>query len=241
MTESAPLRPWALAAGVAMAAALAMIFLYAPADELQGDVQRIFYLHVPAAVAAFACFAVVVGAGAVQLWRGSLRADRLAEASAEVGLLLTTVVLVMGSLWAKPIWGTYWTWDARLTSTLVLWLIYAGYFAVRRLSTSRRQAARLSAVVGILGFIDVPVVYFSVTWWRTLHPQPVISSGALAPAMMTALRVTVVAVALLAAVLVTARYRLRTIRDETEDLRESSAAGRPAADQPRQALGVDAR
>src|SRR5207249_9005009 len=104
-----------------------------------------------------------------------------ARSGALIGLLFTTVTLVMGMLWAKPIWNTFWTWDARLTSTVVLWIIYAGYLLVRRLAEPGRQGARLAAVVGIFGFIDVPVVHFSVTWWRTQHPGPIVVNNALPP------------------------------------------------------------
>jgi heme exporter protein C len=197
-----------------MVAAAALIFFYAPEDYLQKEPQRIFYLHVSAAIAAFASFAVVLGASAVYLRTESSRADRLARAAALVGVVLTTVTLVMGMLYAKPIWGTFWTWDARLTSTLVLWIIYAGYLLLRRLAEPGRQAARFAAVVGIFGFVDVPIVYFSVTWWRTQHPGPVIVSDALPPAMLLTFLVTMACTLFLAAVLVAIRYRIETLMDE---------------------------
>ena len=192
----------------------AMDFLYAPTDALQGDVQRIFYFHVAAAIAAYGAFAVVLSGGLLYLWRDSLAGDRAARAAAEVGLLMTTVCLVMGMLWAKPIWGAFWTWDARLTSTLVLWMIYAGYLLVRRVAASGRQAARLAAVVGIVGFIDVPIVHFSVTWWRTQHPGPIIVNDALPAQMLATFFFTLVCTLVLAAVLVVIRYRIETLVDE---------------------------
>src|SRR5881398_3688074 len=131
--SSGRLQAAAVLAILALLGSGAMIFVYAPRDALEGDVQRIFYVHVAAAIAAYAAFAVVLVGGLLYLWRESLIADRAARAAAEVGLLMTTVCLVMGMLWAKPIWGAFWTWDARLTSTLVLWMIYAGYLLVRRL------------------------------------------------------------------------------------------------------------
>jgi hypothetical protein len=140
----------ALGAIVLMLLAAGAIFLYAPTDALQGVVQRIFYLHVSAAIAAYGCFAVVLVGGIIYLRTENLTADRFARAGALVGLLFTTVTLVMGMLWAKPIWGAFWTWDARLTSTLVLWIIYAGYLLVRRLAEPGRQAARIAAVVGMV-------------------------------------------------------------------------------------------
>jgi heme exporter protein C len=204
----------AAAGGVAlMFAAAAAIFLFAPTDALQGPVQRIFYLHVSAAIAAYGCFAVVLVGGIIYLRNGNLVADRFARAGALVGLVFTTVTLVMGMLWAKPIWGTYWTWDARLTSTLVLWIIYAGYLLVRRLAEPGRQAARFAAVVGIFGFIDVPVVHFSVTWWRTVHPGPIIVNDALPPEMLATFFFTMVCTLVLAAVMIGIRYRIETLAD----------------------------
>src|SRR5438477_9703678 len=204
----------AAAVGVAlMLLAAGAIFLYAPDDALQGPVQRIFYLHVSSAIAAYGCFAVVLLGGVVYLWKDSLVADRLARAAALVGVVLTTVTLVMGMLWAKPIWGTYWTWDARLTSTLVLWIIYAGYLLVRRLAAPGRQAARFAAVVGIFGFIDVPVVHFSVTWWRTQHPGPIVVNNALPAEMLATFLFTLSCTLVLAAVLIAIRYRIETLLD----------------------------
>jgi heme exporter protein C len=191
----------------------AAIFFYAPTDFLQGPVQRIFYLHVSSAIAAFACFAVVLVGGIVYLRNESPRADRYARAGALVGVVFTTVTLVMGMLWAKKVWGAFWVWDARLTSTLVLWLIYAGYLLVRRLTEPGRQAARIAAVVGIFGFVDVPVVYFSVNWWASQHPGPVITSNQLPPEMLATFLFTMLCTLALAAVLIAIRYRIETLLD----------------------------
>lgn len=206
---------------LALALAAFMDFVYAPTDDLQGPVQRIFYLHVSAAIAAYACFAIVLAGGVLYLWRGSERADRLARSAAPVGLLFTSVTFAMGTVWAKAIWGWDPTkpWDARLTSTAVLWVIYAGYQMVRRFAQPGRPAARLSAIVGIVGFFDVPVVHFSVQWWRTLHPGPVIDARggpALPPAMLEAWLVTLVAVAILGATLIAARYRIELLRERRD-------------------------
>jgi heme exporter protein C len=164
---------------------------------------------------------VLVG-GLLYLWKESLTADRAARAAAEVGLLMTSVCLVMGMLWAKPIWGAFWTWDARLTSTLVLWMIYAGYLLVRRVAAPGRQAARLAAVVGIVGFVDVPIVHFSVTWWRTQHPGPIVETNALPPEMLYAFGVTVLAVLFFTAVLVAVRYELELLFEAAELIKVSS-------------------
>jgi heme exporter protein C len=204
-------------AGVAvllMLAAAAMIFFYAPEDYLQGVAQRIFYLHVSSAIAAFGSFGVVLVGSVVYLRNGSLTADRIARAAALVGVVLTTVTLVMGMLWAKPIWGAFWTWDARPTSTLVLWMIYTGYLLLRRLAEPGRQAARWAAIVGIFGFIDVPIVYFSVTWWRTQHPGPVILTDALPPEMLLTFLVTMACTLFLAGVMIAIRYRIEVLLDE---------------------------
>ena len=214
-----------LLAGATVAALLAaggMIFVYAPADSLQGDVQRIFYLHVSTAIAAYASFGVVLAGGLIYLWRENLTADRIARCAAEIGLLMTTVCLVMGSLWAKPIWGVFWTWDARLTSTLVLWMIYGGYLLVRRVAAPGRQAARLGAVVGIIGFVDVPVVHYSVSWWRTLHPGPVLDAAngpQLPPEMLYTFGATMVAVLLLTALLIAVRYQVEQLLEAAQSLR----------------------
>jgi heme exporter protein C len=214
------------AAGAAVAlmlVAAGAIFLFAPTDALQGQVQRIFYLHVSSAIAAFGCFGVVLVGSLMYLRNGSLAGDRLARAGALVGVVLTTVTLVMGMLWAKPIWGAFWTWDARPTSTLVLWIIYASYLLLRRLAEPGRQAARLAAVVGIFGFIDVPIVYFSVTWWRTIHPGPVILTDALPPQMLVTFLLTMACTLFLAGVMVGIRYRIEMLLDEAP-----AAAGAPA-------------
>jgi heme exporter protein C len=201
--------------GVLLLAAAALVVFYAPPDAVEGIVQKIFYLHVPAAIAAYLCFAVVLVGGFVYLWNESPTADRLARSGAEVGLVFTTVTLVMGSIWAKPIWGSYWVWwDARLVSTLVLWLIYAGYLLARRIAAPGRQAARFGAVVGIVGFIDVPIVHFSVSWWRTIHPPvETAAPSSLPPEMLVTFAVSGLAVLLLGAVLIGYRYRVELLRD----------------------------
>jgi heme exporter protein C len=205
---------WSLAAVALMLVAGAAIFFYAPTDALQGPVQRIFYLHVASAIAAYGCFAVVLVGGVIYLRNENPVADRFARAGALVGVIFTTVTLVMGMLWAKPVWGAFWAWDARLTSTLVLWIVYAGYLLVRRLAEPGRQAARLAAVVGIFGFIDVPIVHFSVTWWRTQHPGPVILNDALPPEMLATFLFTVLCTLVLAAVMIGIRFRIETLMDE---------------------------
>jgi heme exporter protein C len=201
-----------------MLVALAAIFFYAPTDWLQGPVQRIFYLHVSSAIAAYGAFTVVLLGGLVFLRNESYAADRWARAGATVGVIFTTVTLVMGSLWAKKVWGQFWVWDARLTSTLVLWIIYAGYLLVRRLAEPGRQAARIGALVGIFGFVDVPVVHFSVTWWVTQHPGTIVENDALPPEMLATFLFTMLCTIVFAAVLVVIRYQIETLRDAKQVL-----------------------
>ena len=172
-----------LANGLGIVALLAVMvglylaFFYAPPDALQGDVQRIMYVHVPTAWVAFFAFFVVFLASIVYLWKRLPEADRLAYASAEIGVLFTALTLIDGSIWGKPTWGTWWTWDARLTTTAILFVIYVGYLMLRSFIDEPERRARLSALVGLVGFIDVPIIYMSVLWFRTLHQPPSIQRG----------------------------------------------------------------
>jgi heme exporter protein C len=172
-----------LANGLGMLALLAVLvglylaFFYAPADALQGDVQRIMYIHVPTAWVAFFAFFVVFVSSLIYLWRRLPEADRLAYASAEVGVLFTALTLIDGSIWGKPTWGIWWTWDARLTTTAILFVMYIGYLMLRSFVEDPDRRARLAALVGIVAFIDVPITYMSVLWFRTLHQPPSIQRG----------------------------------------------------------------
>ena len=213
--------------GIATLVSLAVFvytsFFFAPEDEVQGVVQRIFYVHVASAwIAALAFFVVFLGS-IIYLARKDMRWDALAGASAEVGLLFTTVVLVTGMLWGKAIWGVYWTWEPRLTSVLVLWLLYLAYVAVRAYVPERTRKARFAAVIGIVAFLDVPIVYLSVMWWRTLHPQQVIiteNGPQLPSAMLLAMFVGLITFSLVYAYFV--RMRLNINRLEEEIKREAA-------------------
>jgi heme exporter protein C len=216
--------------------AIALFFIFFVAREadvsMGGQLQRIFYIHVPAAWVAYLAFGVVFLASIAYLRTGRRRWDLMAHAGAEVGVLFCSLVLVTGPIWARPVWGTWWQWDARLTSTLVLWLTYVGYLFLRSLATDATRAGRLAAVVGIVGFIDVPIVHFSVQWWRTLHPSgptianPVAESG-LGVGEVGALLASLVAFTLLFAWLLALRIRIGRLADRVEELevgRERSAA-----------------
>ncbi|MBD3378105.1 cytochrome C assembly protein [candidate division KSB1 bacterium] len=205
-------KPLLILTYVAISVALWAAFMYAPTEATMGHVQRIFYFHVPSAWVSFIAFFIVCIASIVFLKTGSIKWDRLAATSAEIGVLFITIVLITGPLWAKPVWGTFWTWDARLTTSLILWLIYVAYLMVRNYTQDKERGARFAAVFGIIGFVDVPIVYLSIRWWRTLHPAPVIGGGGgLDPTMLTTLLISVFAFTLLYIVLMVLNYKAHTL------------------------------
>lgn len=160
---------------VLMLAAIFMVFVYVPTEAEQGIVQRIFYFHVPCAWIAFAAFGLVAISGIFYLWLGQQVWDDLGYAAAEGGMVFCTLVLITGSIWAKPIWGAWWTWDSRLTTTLILWLLYGGYLMLRAMAEDTPQTARFGAVIGIVAAADVPVIIVSVRLWRTIHPAVLVT------------------------------------------------------------------
>jgi len=213
-----------------MGAALYMTFFYAPIEREMGIVQKIFYFHVPLAWNAFIGFAIVFFASFRYLATRDPRWDARAVAAAEVGVLFTTLVLITGPIWAKPVWGIWWTWDARLTLTFVLWLIYVGYLMLRRYIESPERRATLAAIIGITGFVDVPLVYFAIRWWRTQHPQPVIAGGkdsGLDPRMAMTLWVSTAAYLLLFTALYRRRLAVERLRHEVDALRDQMEGARP--------------
>jgi len=190
----------------------------APTEQTMGDVQRIFYYHAPTAWVAGLCFFVNFLASIVYLWKRSLNADALALASAEVGVVFCTIVLITGPIWARPVWGIWWTWEARLTSTLVLWMIYVSYLMLRRFAAGS-QTPVLAAALAIFGFVDVPIVYMSIRWFRTQHPQPVIAGGegsGLDPAMWHAFLWNLLAFTCVGIVFIATRYNLQKLENEVE-------------------------
>ncbi|MEA2641241.1 MAG: heme exporter protein [Chloroflexota bacterium] len=207
--------------------ALCMAIFYAPMDRVQGIAQRIYYFHVPMAIMAYVAFFVVLVASVMYLRTREMKWDRRARASVEIGVLFTTLTLITGSIYGKPIWNTWWTWDARLTSTLVLWFIYVGYIMLRSYTPELEQGARFGAVLGIVGFIVVPINYMSVTWWRTLHPEAIIlqPTPAAPPAATETLLVSMLAAFLLYCWLLAARTGLEAARDENRELEQELATG----------------
>jgi heme exporter protein C len=233
-----------LVTGAVVAAALYAAVLHAPTERTMGTIQRIFYFHVPAGMVGIGAFLLVFIGSLAFLITRNLKWDRFAEASAEIGLLYTTIVLITGPIWAKPVWGIWWTWDARLTSTLVLWFIYWAYVLIRAYVTRPARRALLSAVVGVLGAVDAPIVYFSIRWWRTQHPSPVIGGGSgsgLEPRMREAFLIALVAYVLLFAVFAMIRMRLARVESEVEEVARLASEPGPAARGTRAAHATGAR
>jgi heme exporter protein C len=215
------------ATGLSLLAGLSMAILYAPTDRIQGHAQRIFYFHVPLAWVGFGAFAIVAVAGLLYLLRPSEVADRWARSAAEIGVVFTTLVLITGSIWGRAVWGTWWTWDARLTTTLILWTIYVAYLLVRAYAGDRVRAARYGAVIGIIGFLNVPIVYLSVVWWRTLHPGPTVvtSEGVGMPMpMLWTLLLNLLAFTLLFVFLMAQKLRVEAVRDRISGMEEALGA-----------------
>jgi heme exporter protein C len=198
------------------------VFVVLPDEINQGAIYRIIYVHVPAAITSFTCFFAAMVASALFLIRKDMRYDAVAAAATEVGLVFATVNLVTGSIWARIIWGIWWTWDARLTSMFVCWLLYAGYLMLRRAIDEPGQRARLSAVLSIFAFTDVIIVWKSIEWWRTQHPAPVLSirnGGGMSEGMEAPIWWNYLALALIALILIMVRMRQEDMRREIDSMR----------------------
>ena len=208
---------------VAMVAALWCIFIYVPTEKAQGIAQRIFYFHVSSAMTMAVAFFVVFIASIMYLWKHGDRWDQTAMSAAELGVLFCTLVLITGPIWARPIWGVWWTWDPTLTLTLVLWLIYVAYLMLRADATDARRA-RFAAILGIVGFIDLLLIRWSIEKWRNLHPEPVVvqagGTTGLPPAMMLTFLVSLAAFLLLFVFLLRQRMAIARRRYELEVLRQ---------------------
>jgi heme exporter protein C len=227
---------------VLLAYALYEALVVAPTERTMGDVQRIFYYHVPSAWTAFLLFLVNLVASVTYLVRRNPKADAVAVVCAEVGVVFCTIVLVTGPIWARPVWGIWWTWDVRLTTTLVLWLIYVSYLVLRRFSDSA-QTPVLAAVLAIFGALDVPLVYFSIWFFRTQHPQPVIGGGgSLDPRMAHVLLINWLAFSCFAFLVCWSRYRLELMQREIEEAHAmESLAGTGVAAKASMPLGRSSR
>jgi heme exporter protein C len=202
-------------------------FYIAPEERTMGLIQRIFYFHVGSAWAGMDAFLVCFIANLLYVWRREPKYDWVAVSGAEVGLVLTTVVLITGPIWAHPVWGIWWTWDARLTSTFVLWLLYVSYLLLRTLIEEPERRALLSSLFGIFAFLDVPLVFGAIRWWRTQHPSPVILGGqgsGLDPTMKKVFFFAVLAMNVFAAFLIVERYILERTKNEVDILQREAEA-----------------
>jgi heme exporter protein C len=243
MRLSSALLPWcATLAGALIATGLALALFVAPADYQQGEAVRIMYVHVPAAWMATFVYAVMAGASAVGLiWRHPL-ADIAARAAAPLGAGFTLVCLVTGSLWGKPMWGTYWVWDARLTSVLVLFFLYLGYIALVNGFDEPTRGARAGAVLAIVGIVNLPIIKFSVDWWNTLHqPASVFRLGGptIAASMLWPLLIMALGFTLFFATMLMVRMRTALLEARARALRQvaSEADSRRTRRVPRASLG----
>jgi heme exporter protein C len=213
---------------VFVAVGLYFALIHAPPDANQGDVQRIMYIHIPSILTAYLSFFIVFVGSCLYLWKRERRDDILAKSAAEIGVLFTALTIIEGSIWGKPTWGVWWTWDARLTLTAILLMIFVGYLMLRSLIEDEERAAVSGAIVGIIGFLDIPLIHMSVYWWRTLHQPPSILRPDKAPwdnvhpAMLIALAINFVAFLLLYFYLLSLRIRV----GDTEDrIRREALAG----------------
>lgn len=214
--------PWsllALAGGAALAAAQWFVWQYAPIEQTMGLMQKIFYLHMPLAWWSFASFTVVFGASVWHLWKRSRGSDLLAGAAAEIGVLMSGLALVTGSLWGRQSWGVWWTWDPRLTTTLIMWFVYAAYLALRSSDVGGGRRGLLCAALGVAAFLDVPLVFYSARLWRSIHPAVLNSQGGgLEPEMKLTLFVCLGAMGLFWLALLRLRWRLAVTEDRVAAL-----------------------
>jgi heme exporter protein C len=223
MSDSRAIVRLGVVAWAAVAISLVLVFFVAREadDAMGGQLQRIFYYHVSSAWVAYLGFAIVFIASIAYLRTEARRWDLLAHSAAEIGVVFCTLVLITGPIWARPVWGTWWQWDARLTSSFVMWLTYVGYLLLREFSADPTKTGRSAAVLGIVGFINVPIVHFSIQWWRTLHPAgPTVAnlsddSGLGGPEMLTFFT-ALIAFTLLFSWLLVLRTRLGRLGDEVE-------------------------
>ena len=206
---------------VLMVAALYFVFVYVPTEKEMGIVQRLFYLMVPMGWLAMLAFLIIFIGSILYLVKRESKWDNLARSSAELGIVFTSLTLVIGSLWARPIWGVWWTWDEpRLTSTLILWFIYLAYLMVRSFATEESRGARFAAVVGIIGFIDIPIVFLATSLWRGMHPPLIIFQGGIAPPMLLTLLVSIAAFTALYFLLLMQRVSMQNAEGEIKRLKE---------------------
>jgi heme exporter protein C len=212
--------PFQLLTYVLMLLALYTIFIYAPVEKTMGVIQKIFYIHVPSAFLAYLAFFITFIASIIYLYRKDPKWDTVAHCAVETGVIFCTIVLITGPIWARPIWNVWWTWDPRLTTTLILWFTYVAYLMLRR-SVKENRRANLAAVFGIIGFINVPITFFSIRLWRTIHPVVITSQGLnMSGPMKFSLIITFVAFCFLFFALLISRIRLERLKMNIEEIKE---------------------
>lgn len=202
-----------------MVTALYLVFVYVPTEQTMGIVYKIFYLMVPMGWLSLLSFLIVFVGSILYLVKRESKWDILAHSSAEAGIIFTTLALLTGAIWAKPVWGVWWAWEPRLTSTLILWLLYLAYFMVRSFATEESRGATFAAVVGIVGFIDLPIIVLTTTLWRGMHPEPIIFQGGLAPSILVTLLVSITAFTALYSLLLIQRVSMKNDETEVKKLR----------------------
>jgi heme exporter protein C len=215
-----------IVAAVLMVAATALVFFYAPQERQMGEVQRIFYFHVPSAIMSFLAFFVTLVAGVAYLIRRKAVWDQVASASVEIGLFFTLSAMVSGAIWARPIWNTWWTWDPRLTTYTIKALIYIAYLMLRQGIEDPDRRARFAAVYGIVGFISVPITFMSIRWWRSIHPVVIGAADAgakgqfaMTPPMVQVLLFSMFAFTVLYFCFLFNRLRLSWLQDRVEQMK----------------------
>jgi heme exporter protein C len=212
--------PFQLLTYVLMLVALYTIFIYAPVEKTMGVIQKIFYIHVPSAFLAYLAFFITFIASIIYLYRRDPKWDTVAHCAVETGVIFCTIVLITGPIWARPIWNVWWTWDPRLTTTLILWFTYVAYLMLRR-SVKENRRANLAAVFGIIGFINVPLTFFSIRLWRTIHPVVITSRGLnMSGPMKFSLIITFIAFCFLFFALLISRIRLERLKMNIEEIKE---------------------
>lgn len=204
---------------ICLLVAIYLVFFYAPEEKTMGIIQKIFYFHVASAWISFLAFFLTFLYSIAYLLKNRLYYDEIAFSSVEVGILFCTIVLLTGPLWAKPVWGAYWTWDPRLSTTLILWFIYASYLLLRKFIEDEKKKATFSAILGIIGFIDVPLVYFSIKWFRTIHPDVFRNDGGLERTMLYTLFFSLFAFTLLFINLLIKRITVESLQREIKTLK----------------------
>jgi heme exporter protein C len=217
--------PFQLLTFVMMLLALYTIFIYAPVEKTMGVIQKIFYIHVPTAFLAYMAFFITFIASILYLYRKDSIWDTVAHCAVETGVIFCTIVLITGSIWAKPIWNVWWTWDPRLTTTLILWFTYVAYLMLGRV-VKENQRANLAAVFGIIGFINVPITFFSIRLWRTIHPAVITGSGFnMSWPMKFSLIITLIAFCFLFFSMLISKIRLERLKKCVEEIKEIMETG----------------